>query len=90
MSFADKKHRSRKTTDQSRPPPHVPMGDHRFQELLGALGAAFAQADDGEEKRKQARARERQHEQWLAQRAMTIEEIVALMQQHGLGIDDLA
>ncbi len=66
------------------------MGDQRFQELMNELGAAFAQADGGEEKRSLAKERERQREQWLARREAAIRDIVALMQRHGLGIDDRA
>ena len=68
MSFADKKLRSRQRADQGRPPPHVPMGDQRFQQLMRALGDALAQADDGADKRRQARDRDAQHAQWLAER----------------------
>ncbi len=54
------------------------------------LGAAFAQVDDGEEKRRQARERELEHERWLARRETTIREIVSLMQEHGIAVEDLA
>lgn len=90
MSFADKKLRSRQRADQGRPPPHAPMGDQRFQQLMRALGDAFAQADDGADKRRQARERDAQHAQWLAEREAAIHDIVALMRRHGLAIDDLA
>lgn len=66
------------------------MGDQRFQQLMSELGAAFAQVDDGEEKRRQARERSRQHELWLAQRQAAIVEIIATMGQHGLSVEDLA
>ncbi len=65
------------------------MGDQRFRQLMSEMGAAFAQADDGEEKRRQVRERERQHELWLAQREAAIIEIVATMHRHGLSIEDL-
>ena len=65
------------------------MGDQRFRELMSEMGAAFAQADDGDEKRRQIRERERQHEQWLAQREAVIVEIVSTMRKHGLSIEDL-
>jgi len=90
MSFADKKLRSRQRADQGRPPPHVPMGDQRFQQLMRALGDAFAQADAGADKRRLARERDEQHAQWLAEREAAIHDIAALMRQHGLAIDDLA
>lgn len=66
------------------------MGDQRFQQLMSELGAAFAQADDGQEKRRRARESDRQHELWLAQRDSTIVEILSTMRQFGLNIDDLA
>jgi len=56
---------------------------------MNEMSAAFSQADDGEEKRRQARERERQHEQWLAQRNAAILEIVATMRQHGESVQDL-
>lgn len=90
MSFADKKLRSRQRADQGRPPPHVPMGDQCFQQLMRALGDAFAQADAGADKRSLARERDAQHAQWLAEREAAIHDIVALMRRHGLAIDDLA
>lgn len=89
MPFADKSFRSRKATQQNSALPYVPMGDERFRQLMNEMSAAFSQADDGEEKRRQARERERQHEQWLAQRNAAIIEIVATMRQHGLSIQDL-
>lgn len=70
--------------------PHIPMGDHRYQELMSKLGAAFAQADDGEERRQQAREKERQRQDWLARREMVISEILAAMREHGLSAQDLA
>jgi len=66
------------------------MGDQRFQELMSQLGSAFAQLDDGADKRSLARERELQREQWLARREVAIQEIVALMRQHDLNVDDLA
>lgn len=66
------------------------MGDQRFQQLMSELGAAFAQVDDGEEKRKQARDRSRKQELWQAERQATIVEIIDTMRQHGLNIEDLA
>lgn len=66
------------------------MGDERFRQLMSEMGAAFAQADDGEEKRRQVRERESQREQWLAQREAVLVEIVTTMRQHGLSIEDLA
>lgn len=65
------------------------MGDERFRQLMNEMSAAFAQADDGEEKLRQARERERQHQQWLAQRGAAIAEIVATMRQHGLSLQDI-
>lgn len=89
MPFADKSFRSRKATQQNSALPYVPMRDERFRQLMNEMSAAFSQADDGEEKRRQARERERQHEQWLAQRNAAILEIVATMRQHGMSIQDL-
>jgi hypothetical protein len=66
------------------------MGNQRFQQLMSELGAAFAQVDDGEEKRKQARERSRKQELWQAERQATIVEIIDTMRQHGLNIEDLA
>lgn len=66
------------------------MGEQRFQQLMSELGAAFAQVDDGEEKRKQARERSRKQELWQAERQATIVEIIDTMRQHGLSIEDLA
>ena len=66
------------------------MGEQRFRQLMSEMGAAFAQADDGEEKRKLARERERQHEQWLAQREAAIVEIITTMRQYGLNAEDLS
>lgn len=65
------------------------MGDERFRQLMAEMSHAFARADDGEEKRRQARERERQHAQWLAQRDAAIVEIVATMRQYGLSIHDI-
>lgn len=89
MPFADKSFRNRKATQQNSALPHVPMGEERFRQLMNEMSAAFSQADDGEEKRRQAREREREHEQWLAQRNAAILEIVATMRQHGVSIQDL-
>lgn len=89
MPLADKSFRNRKTSQQNSARPYVPMGDERFRHLMNEISAAFAQADDGEEKRQQARARERRHELWLAQRDAAIVEIVSTMRQHGLSIQDL-
>ena len=89
MPFLDKSSRNRKVLQPDRSPPNVPMGDQRFRQLMSEIGAAFAQADDGEEKRRQVREGERQHEQWLAQRKEVIVEIVTAMRQHGLSIEDL-
>ena len=89
MPFADKSFRNRKVLQPERRTPNVPMGDQRFRELMSEMGAAFAQADDGDEKRRQARERESQREQWLAQREAVIVEIVTTMRQHGLSIEDL-
>lgn len=66
------------------------MGEQRFRQLMSQIGAAFAQADDGEEKRRLARERERQHEQWLAQREATIVEIITTMRHLGLSAEDLS
>lgn len=65
------------------------MGDHRYQELMSRLGAAFAQADDGEERRQQAREKEQQRQQWLAGREKAISEIVTAMRQYELTVQDL-
>lgn len=89
MPFADKSFRNRKVLQPERRTPNVPMGDQRFRELMSEMGAAFAQADDGEEKRRQVRERESQREQWLAEREAVILEIVTTMRQHGLSIEDL-
>lgn len=59
MPFADKSFRSRKATQQNRALPYMPMGDERFRQLMSEMSVAFAQIDDGEEKRRQARERER-------------------------------
>lgn len=89
MPFADKSFRSRKATQQNSALPYVPMGDERFRQLMSEMSTAFSQADDGEEKRRQARERERQREQWLALRNAAILEIVATMRRHGVSIQDL-
>lgn len=89
MPFEDKSFRKRKVLQPDRSLPNVPMGDQRFRQLMSEMGAAFAQADDGDEKRRQVRERERQHELWLAQREAAIIEIVATMRQHGLSTEDL-
>ena len=89
MPFANKQLRNRNTVQHDRTRPHVPMGDQRFQQLMSELGAAFAQVDDGEGKRRQARERSYQHELWLTQRQATIVEIIATMRQHGLSAEDL-
>lgn len=90
MPFADKSFRKRKVLQPDRSLPNVPMGEQRFRQLMSEMGAAFAQADDGEEKRKLARERERQHEQWLAQREAAIVEIITTMRQYGLNAEDLS
>lgn len=90
MPFADKSFRNRKVLQPDRSLPNVPMGEQRFRQLMSEMGAAFAQADDGEEKRKLARERERQHEQWLAQREAAIVEIITTMRQYGLNAEDLS
>lgn len=90
MPFADKSFRRRKISQNDQIATHVPMGDQRFQQLMSGLSAAFAQVDDGEEKRRQARERERQHELWMAQREATIAEIVSTLRRHGLSVEDLA
>lgn len=89
MPLAKKNTDSRQVFRQDRSTPHVPMGDQRFQQLMSELGAAFAQSDDGEDKRRQARERERAHELWMARRETAIREIVAAMRQHGLSVEDL-
>ncbi len=89
MPFANKQLRNRKTVQHDRTRPHVPMGDQRFQQLMSELGAAFAQVDDGEGKRRQARERNYQHELWLTQRQATLVEVIATMRQHGLSVEDL-
>ena len=65
------------------------MGDQRFQELMSKLGAAFAQVDDGEERRKEARERERRHAAWMEQREAVIAEILSTMRSYGLRVEDL-
>ena len=66
------------------------MGDQRFQQLMTGLSAAFAQLDDGEEKRRQLRERERKHALWMVQREATIAEIVTTLRRYGLNVEDLA
>jgi hypothetical protein len=89
MPFADKRFLSRKAIQKNNALPYTPMGDERFRQLMNEMGAAFAQADGGKEKRRQARERERQHQQWLAQRDAAIVEIVATMRHHELSIQDI-
>lgn len=89
MPFEDKSFRNRKAVQQNSTLPHVPMGDERFRQLMNEMSAAFAQVDDGEEKRLQARERECQHERWLARREVAIVEIITTMRQHGLSIQDI-
>lgn len=90
MPFAEKSFRRFNIPQSDRSAPHVPMGDQRFQQLMTGLSAAFAQLDDGEEKRKQLRERERQHDLWMAEREATIAEIVSTLRRHGLSVEDLA
>lgn len=90
MSFDDKSFRRRKIFQNERAAPHVPMGDQRFQQLMNELGAAFAQVDDGEERRRQLRERERQHDLWMSQREETIAQIVSTLRRYGLSVEDLA
>lgn len=90
MPSADKSSRRRQISPNERSTPHVPMGDQRFQQLMSRLSAAFAQLDDGEEKRKQIKERERQHDLWMAQREATIAEIVSTLRRYGLSVEDLA
>ena len=90
MSFDDKSFRRRNIPQNDRSAPHVPMGDQRFQQLMTGLSAAFAQLDDGEEKRRQITERERQHDLWMAQREATIAEIVSTLRRYGLSVEDLA
>lgn len=90
MPFADNSFRRRKVSQNHRTAPHVPMGDQRFQQLMNELGAAFAQVDDGEEKRGQIRDRDREHDLWMAQREATIAEIVSTLRRYGLCVEDLA
>ena len=90
MPFADKSLRTRRVRLPDHSLPNVPMGEQRFRQLMSQIGAAFAQADDGEEKRRLARERERQHEQWLAQREAAVVEIITTMRQLGLSAEDLS
>ena len=89
MPFVDKSFRNRRVVQPDRGLSNVPMGDQRFRQLMSEMSAAFAQADDGEEKRRQVSERESQREQWLAQREAVIVEIVTTLRQHGLSIEDL-
>lgn len=89
MPFADKGFPRRKASHQNSARPHAPMGDERYRQLMNEMSAAFARADDGEEKLRQNRERERQQKQWLAQRDAAIAEIVATMRQHGLSLQDI-
>lgn len=90
MPSADKSFRRRQIFPSERTAPHVPMGDQRFHQLMNELGAAFAKVDDGEEKRRQIKERERQHDLWMAQREATIAEIVSTLRRYGLSVEDLA
>lgn len=90
MTSAKQSFRSRKEVQTDRSFSHVPMGDERYRRLMSELGAAFAQADDGEEKRRQAREQERRQVEWLAQREAVILEILKTMRRHGLSTQDLA
>lgn len=82
--------RNQKAAQHAQTSPHVPMGDQRFQQLISELGAAFAQAEAGAEEHTVAQQREHRRKQWLADREVTIQEIIRLMQQHDLSYDDLA
>lgn len=90
MPLAHKYFRNHSTPSQTRQQPHVPMGDERFRQLMSQLGSAFAQADNGEEKRRQALEREHKRQQWLAQREATIADIIATLRRYGLTLQDLA
>lgn len=90
MPIADKSFRRRKASQNYQTAPHVPMGDQRFQQLMSELSAVFSQVDDGEEKRKQIKERERQHDLWMAQREAAIAEIVSTLRRHRLSVEDLA
>lgn len=90
MPFADKRNQGRKVTRQEHPRLSVPMGDQRFQQLMSELSAAFAQAYDGQERRRHAQESDRKRALWLAERDAVIVEIVSTMHQLGLKIDDLA
>ena len=89
MPFADKHPPIRKNARTERHTPHIPMGDQRYQQLMSELGAALAQVDDGEEKRRQARAQEQRHEEWMRRRQVVIADILATLNAHGLTPDDL-
>lgn len=90
MPPQDKSLHSRKLAQPVHNRSYTPMGDQRYQQLMSALGSAFAQADEGQERRQQAQERERQHQLWLAQRDAVIVEIRATMRQFALSIDDIA
>lgn len=90
MPFIDKRFRKDKVVQRDLEVRHAPMGDQRFRQLMSELGAAFALVDDGDEKRMQARERERQRELWLGQREAAILEILSTMRRHGLSAEDLA
>jgi hypothetical protein len=90
MPFIDKRFRKDKVVQKDLEVRHAPMGDQRFRQLMSELGAAFALVDDGDEKRMQARERERQRELWLGQREAAILEILSTMRRHGLSAEDLA
>lgn len=89
MPLEDKRFRNRQAIQKNSALPHVPMGEERFRQLMNEMSVAFAQVDDAEERRQQARERERQHERWLAQREVAIVEIVTTMRQNGLSIQDI-
>lgn len=78
MPFADKSALNREVPQRKYTGLHAPMGDQRIQQLMCELGAAFAQAEDGQEKRLQTRETERQRALWLAQRETNIVDIVVL------------
>lgn len=65
------------------------MGDDRFRELMAALSASFAQADEGQEMQARMRERESEREVWLAERTAAIEYIVKTMEQFRLTPEDL-
>ncbi len=88
MQYRNRTPRSHGSAAQDRP--HVPMGDHRYEDLMRQLGEAFSKADDGEEKRRAARERELQHERWMAERKTVIRDILATMRQYGITAESLA